>query len=109
MADNARCDNCGTVTPVAELNESKRLTERLDPGGTVPAGECPKCGALAYPVEATTGAGVYEFNSWLRVGAESPEQARKIAEEYAEGVTNGPEDVQLSIEDNEPTFEGAGE
>lgn len=56
-----------------------------------------------------TGAGVYEFKSWLRVGAKSPEEARKIAEEYADGVTNGPEDVQLSIEDNEPTFEGPDE
>lgn len=48
----ARCDDCEHVHPVAELAEPKRLSERLDPGGTVPAGECPDCGALAYPLEA---------------------------------------------------------
>ncbi|MCV7247671.1 hypothetical protein H7J07_05460 [Mycobacterium koreense] len=26
------------------------LDERLEPGGVVPAGECPSCGALAYVV-----------------------------------------------------------
>lgn len=51
MSDKARCDDCGRVTAVDDLNEPKRLTERLDPGGTVPAGECPHCGALAYPVD----------------------------------------------------------
>jgi hypothetical protein len=52
-----------------------------------------------------TGAGVYEFKCWLRVGADSEKQARERAEEIASGLTDGPEDVQLSIEDSEPTFE----
>jgi hypothetical protein len=26
------------------------LLVRVEPGGTVPAGECPTCGALVYPV-----------------------------------------------------------
>lgn len=44
----AVCDNCGTRTPLEELAPIKRLYERMDPGGKVPDGECPKCGALAY-------------------------------------------------------------
>jgi len=46
--DKARCDDCRRIWPVGELVEPKRLSERLDPGGTVPAGECPECSALAY-------------------------------------------------------------
>ena len=46
---SARCDDCGKIWPEDELKEPKRLSERLDPGGVVPSGECPDCGALAYP------------------------------------------------------------
>lgn len=52
-----------------------------------------------------TGAGVYEFMSFLRVGAKSPEEARERAREIAAEITDGPEDVQLSLEDGDPTFE----
>jgi hypothetical protein len=48
--EQARCDDCGRTWPIGDLAEPKRLSERLDPGGVVPAGECPDCGALAYPV-----------------------------------------------------------
>lgn len=50
-AYKARCDSCERVHNIADLAEPDRLHERLDPGGTVPAGECPTCGALAYPVD----------------------------------------------------------
>ena len=48
-----KCDNCDTRY---EREDQLRhvfpnipgLLERLDPGGTVPAGECPGCGALVY-------------------------------------------------------------
>ena len=47
------CDNCGKRY---EREDQLRfvfphipgLAERLDPGGIVPAGECPECGALVY-------------------------------------------------------------
>ncbi len=48
----SRCDNCHGLWLDSELEEPKRLTERLDPGGVVPRGECPECGALSYPVKA---------------------------------------------------------
>lgn len=48
-----RCGNCDKVWDIADLNEAKRLHERLDypighPDCIEPAGECPACGALAY-------------------------------------------------------------
>lgn len=48
---NAKCDNCGLVTPEDKLNEIKDLSQRIDAGSEVPDGECPACGALAYLVD----------------------------------------------------------
>src|SRR5207237_1600410 len=31
-----------------ETNPVSHLSQRVDPGGEMPVGECPKCGALAY-------------------------------------------------------------
>jgi hypothetical protein len=46
----AACDNGRHVHKLDELRDVERLAERIDPGGMVPAGECPDCGALAYPL-----------------------------------------------------------
>ena len=50
--ETARCDNCRRIYPTDELPEPRRLSERLDTDGPIPAGECPSCGALAYPESA---------------------------------------------------------
>ncbi len=46
-----KCDNCEWEGQLDFdlLPHVPGLFERLDPGGIVPVGECPKCGALAYP------------------------------------------------------------
>lgn len=46
----ACCDNCGLTCQVSELEPITDLLERIEPGGTVPSGQCPECGALAYSV-----------------------------------------------------------
>ena len=48
-----RCDNCGRAFSAEnELDhvfpDIPDLVSRLDPGGTVPSGQCPRCGALIY-------------------------------------------------------------
>lgn len=47
-----KCDNCNKQFLIEELKkqwpEIPHLVERLDPGGVVPHGECPDCGALVY-------------------------------------------------------------
>lgn len=47
-----RCDDCGWKGMARELGVQLEsipdLAARLDPGGEVPVGECPECGALAY-------------------------------------------------------------
>jgi hypothetical protein len=53
VAANTRhkCDNCHWTGGEADLMPIKDPSERLTPGGVVPSGECPKCGALAYQIE----------------------------------------------------------
>jgi hypothetical protein len=46
-----RCDDCSKVwheNQVVPMYRVRDLQERLDPGGEVPVGECPACGALCY-------------------------------------------------------------
>jgi hypothetical protein len=46
--DNHVCDDCGKSFAEEELDQIKHLTQRVDPGGPMPSGECPCCGALCY-------------------------------------------------------------
>jgi hypothetical protein len=40
------CDNCGWKGTKAD--EIDNIEQRIDAGGEVPSGQCPKCGALCY-------------------------------------------------------------
>jgi len=42
------CGNCDWQGTLGEVGGIQDPGERLEVGGTVPAGECPECGALAY-------------------------------------------------------------
>lgn len=43
------CDSCDWKGAAAALQPIKLYAERVTPGGVAPSGECPECGALAYP------------------------------------------------------------
>jgi|WetSurSiteA1Bulk_404760.scaffolds.fasta_scaffold00586_21 hypothetical protein len=43
------CDNCGKKWDLRSVVYAKSMTQRVNPGGVVPSGECPECGALCYP------------------------------------------------------------
>ena len=45
------CDNCGYRANPENLPDAQNLYVRLDPGGLYTDKECPKCGALCFPVE----------------------------------------------------------
>jgi len=51
-ADTARCDNCGPVWALDALDPVHDVWSRVEPGGVIPAGDCPDpdCGALCYPL-----------------------------------------------------------
>lgn len=48
---NAECQNCDWSGAIESCKPVQRLHERVAPGEPMPAGECPKCGALCQPVE----------------------------------------------------------
>ena len=45
---NARCDDCGKVTNIEDLDWIADAEQRLFAGEQVPAGQCPDCGACAH-------------------------------------------------------------
>lgn len=45
------CDNCHHRGRREDFHSAKKVATRIDPGGTHTDKECPRCGALAYPVE----------------------------------------------------------
>src|SRR5207244_964553 len=51
--DMAICGNCDWHGLSDETNPVSHLSQRVDPGGEMPVGECPKCGALAYLPDET--------------------------------------------------------
>lgn len=46
-----KCANCDSEWEEFELKDIKHLSMRVMPGDTMPAGECPSCGALCYRAE----------------------------------------------------------
>lgn len=52
---HATCGNCGERWKIELLDPISDLEQRLEPGGEVPAGQCPDetCGALCYVERAT--------------------------------------------------------
>lgn len=48
----SECGNCGWKgEPTIEFPNIPDLMQRIEPGGTVPSGECPQCGALCYEIK----------------------------------------------------------
>lgn len=43
------CDNCKKKWTLQAVVEAKDLNQRVEPGGIMPSGQCPECGALCYP------------------------------------------------------------
>jgi hypothetical protein len=48
------CDNCERTWDDDELQQICDMWERVEPGGIMPSGQCPECGALCYPVKGGT-------------------------------------------------------
>ncbi len=65
------CDNCSACRAEGDLNYIADYHERVEPGGIVPSGECPDCGCLCYPKDATQP----EIVTVVRTGTEAAEVA----------------------------------
>lgn len=75
------CDGCGDLVADGELEVVRRPGERVDPGGVVPSGQCPGCGALCYPGD--------EFSVELRTDDIFAANAREAVEEFQRVVQRG--------------------
>lgn len=54
---SCKCDNCGHVCDISDLNDAEHLDQRLEyppghPKCIMPAGECPECGCLSYAIDS---------------------------------------------------------
>ena len=52
---NCECANCGKKFRQVDLAPIEHVFQRVLPGETMPAGQCPGCGALAYLLEPERG------------------------------------------------------
>lgn len=53
-APEVKCDNCNWSGTADQTRPARDLWKRMDPGGPVPAGECPVCGCFAYQAPTYT-------------------------------------------------------
>jgi len=81
----SKCDNCGRFVETARQvvhtwPDIPNLTERIEPGGTAPSGECPDCGALVYPVRKTGDADTFRVEWSIDLEADGfTDAARRAA------------------------------
>lgn len=89
----AKCDNCDWQGRADCANQISDVEERLDPGGEVPAGECPECGALAYLIAPPDWSNRFQLEK-LRMKAKVMRDALATAESFMSGFA-GAEDEGL--------------
>lgn len=107
------CGNCVWKGPQSACVYPSDLFGRVDAGGTMPAGECPACGALAY-VEETQDDRLRALRLLLSEGLTSGEARNVFAEKdqapFADVIAKAREgcDDQLEIDDMPEVSEGEG-
>lgn len=47
---DVRCQSCEREWDFADLDQIAHVTERVEPGEVMPAGQCPECGAVCHDV-----------------------------------------------------------
>lgn len=93
-----QCANCGHIATRGDCPDVKAaaLTQRMDPGDTFTDKECPKCGALAYPIEFRWGDDAFETKQAAQEGI-----AQMIFEDlhntYAAGVQYGKTNYAIHV------------
>lgn len=82
---HCRCGDCGWSGSANRTGWIRNLPERVAPGETMPAGECPRCGALAYLWAPEFGTADSNLESHIRrlialgFTEHSDEEGRKLA------------------------------
>ena len=81
-----RCGNCHHEddSDDVSLYDVSSLNDRLDPGSTVPAGECSACGCLTYLVAPRQDKGLAEMLRTAAATLESLDDACRNGQEHAD-------------------------
>ena len=76
--DRYRCDNCGKEFSFEQLSDMSDFWSRVSSGDTIPAGDCPECGAFCYPVEPSVGEA--EIVEWILEGEFDGDNIRTVGQ-----------------------------
>lgn len=105
-----RCDDCGEEMLASQLDMITDIEERLTPGGIVPAGQCPHCGALAYYADGYAPSwSAQATGQRLIEQAAAATAALKKAEAFIVGFEDDPDQVGIPelLEDIRAAIAGA--
>ena len=86
------CQNCGSDWAEASLLEINDIFERVQPGDTMPDGECPECGGVCFAVETPE--------------EQAREQVRNAAPEMLAVLEEFVEDVETSYQHSDEFPDG---
>ena len=73
-----QCENCRKLWMEAQLKPVKDVTERVDPGEVMPAGECPDCGAVCHECKDDEPIESIEPNDRLAIAAYNIRQLQAV-------------------------------
>jgi len=81
--DLCACDDCGWTSALEETQPIRDLWSRVEPGGIMPAGECPRCGVLAYLLTRSNRVAVMVEGGLVQaIVADRPDQLRVAVVDY---------------------------
>lgn len=83
LRDLCACDDCGWTGALEETQPIYDFWSRVEPGGIMPAGECPRCGVLAYLLTRPNRVAVMVEGGLVQdVVADRPDELRVAVMDY---------------------------
>ena len=83
VRDLCACDDCGWTGALEETQPIYDFWSRVEPGGIMPAGECPRCGVLAYLLTRPNRVAVMVEGGLVQdVVADRPDELRVAVMDY---------------------------
>jgi len=83
VRDLCACDDCGWTGALEETQPIRDFWSRVEPGGIMPAGECPRCGVLAYLLTRPNRVAVMVESGLVQaVAADRPDELRVVVVDF---------------------------
>ena len=113
MSTHARCSNCSLVMNMARIRFNENpwsipdLSTRVAPGEAFPCGECPHCGALCVPHDASAISESEVKLKYYRVRMQASAVASGEIEVLAASERGAREEAERQVHNAFWTYEGA--